>query len=359
MAILIDTDQDGTDDYRLSASNSGTAEGANNTDTFITTVTNLETRQRTPDSLINVVPPDQADTVLFNNNVMILPVSYNSLGLSVESASFNYDARTTVRDSLNDEIGGGSFDAANPIIDMTSTGLSGFPLHPDGNPIQVRVDVAAAVTASASAAPLRLLLLHHSNADSERAEVVSLHLPADLEIARFGGNLQLVEIGSDFSSPLQVKATERNGQGVGGVEVTFSAPISGASGTFADGSVLFSTVTSGDGLATSSRFTANLLPGIFQVMAAGAGVPGQIEFELTNDPALVPACPGDINGDQARDILDLILILRDISGKALLAGESLLAANLNGDGKIDVLDAILLLQHIFGNAPLAKCPAAA
>ena len=78
VAILIDTDQDGTDDYRLSASNSGTAEGANNTDTFITTVTNLETKQRTPDSLINVIPPDQADTVLFNNNVMILPVSYQS-----------------------------------------------------------------------------------------------------------------------------------------------------------------------------------------------------------------------------------------------------------------------------------------
>ena len=319
--ILIDTDQDGTDDYRLSASNSGTAAGGNNTDTFITIVANLETKERVSDSLVNVLPPDQADTKLFNNNVMILPVSYGSLGLSVESARFDYEVRTIVKDSLGDEIGGGSFDAANPVIDVTSTGLSGFPFHADGNPIQVSVSAAAAVaaSASASAAPLRLLLLHHSNADSERAEVVSLHLPADLEIARFGGDLQPVEIGSDFSSPLQVKATERNCQGVGVVEVTFSAPLSGASGTFADGSVLFSTVTSGDGLATSSRFTANLLPGSFQVIAAGAGVPGQIEFELTNDPALVPVCPGDINGDQARDILDLILMLRDISGKAPLA----------------------------------------
>ena len=112
--ILIDTDQDGSDDYRLLASNSGAAGGSNDTDTFITTVTNLETKQRAPDSLINIVPPDLADTALFNNNVMILPVSYDSLCLSVESASFDYKARTTVRDSLSDEISGGSFDAANP-----------------------------------------------------------------------------------------------------------------------------------------------------------------------------------------------------------------------------------------------------
>ncbi len=355
--ILIDTDQDGSDDYRLLASNSGAAGGSNDTDTFITTVTNLETKQRAPDSLINIVPPDLADTALFNNNVMILPVSYDSLCLSVESASFDYKARTTVRDSLSDEISGGSFDAANPVIDMSSTGLSGFPLHPDGSPIQVHVDMAAAVEASASAAPLRLLLLHHHNADSERAEVVSLHLPADLEISRFGGNLQLIEIGSEFSSPMQVKVTERNGQGVGGVEVTFSAPLSRASGTFADGTVFFTTVTSGDGLATSSRFSANLLPGSFQVLAVGAGVPGQIEFDLTNDPALVPVCPGDINGDQTRDVLDLILILQDISGKAPLAGQSLFAANLDSDAKIDVLDAVLLLQYIFGHAPLSQCMA--
>ena len=80
--ILIDTDQDGTDDYQLVASNSGTAGESNSTDTFITTVTNLETRQRARDSLINIVPPDLADTAVFNNNVMILPVSYSSLELS-------------------------------------------------------------------------------------------------------------------------------------------------------------------------------------------------------------------------------------------------------------------------------------
>ncbi len=352
--ILIDTNQDGTDDYRLLASNSGTAGGSNNTDTFITTVTNLETGQRTRDSLINIVPPDLADTALFNNNVMTLPVSYDSLDLSVESANFDYSARTTVRDDLSDEIAGGSFDAANPLFDMTSTGLSGFPLHLDGSPIQVSVDPVA--VAAASADPPRLILLHHHNADSERAEVVSLHLPADLEISRFGGNLQLVQVGSDFASPLQVKLVEENGQGsVGGVEVTFSAPISGASGTFANGSVLFTTITSGDGLATSSPFTANLLPGSFQVMAVGAGVPGQIEFDLTIEPALVTVCPGDINGDQTRDVLDLIFMLRDISGKSSLTGESLLAANLDGDGDIDVLDAVLLLQHLFGDKPLANC----
>ncbi len=92
-------------------------------------------------------------------------------------------------------------------------------------------------------------------------------------------------------------------------------------------------------------------------MAAGAAVPGQIEFDLTNDPALVAVCPGDINGDQTQDILDLIFILRDISGKSPLTGESLFAANLDGDGDIDVLDAVLLLQHIFGDKPLANCTA--
>ena len=251
---------------------------------------------------------------------------------------------------------GAALTQPTPSLTWPPRAFQASPCIFDGSPIQVNVDLAAVAAASASTALPRLLLLHHHNADSERAEVVSLHLPADLEISSLGGNLQLVQIASDFSSPLQVKVTEGNGQGVGGVEVTFSAPISGASGTFADGSVFFSKITSGDGIATSSQFTANLLPGNFQVMAAGAGVPGQIEFDLTNDPALLLFCPGDINGDQTRDILDLILILRDISGKAPLTGQSLFAANLDGDGKIDVLDAVLLLQHIFGTAPLAKCP---
>src|SRR5208283_5454089 len=111
------------------------------------------------------------------------------------------------------------------------------------------------------------------------------------------GNNQQAQVTQTFSQPLVAQVQDANGNGVNGVSVTFTAPSSGASGTFASGSVcaggLTCTVTSATvngvvGLATSSTFTANTIASAqgatYPVSATAAGVGTAVNFSLTNQP---------------------------------------------------------------------------
>jgi hypothetical protein len=80
-----------------------------------------------------------------------------------------------------------------------------------------------------------------------------------------------------------VIAFDSLGNIVPGAMITFTAPTTGTSGTFGDsGNHATTAQTDGGGTATSARFTANTLPGIYtvQVTAAGAGTP--IIFNMIN-----------------------------------------------------------------------------
>jgi hypothetical protein len=57
-------------------------------------------------------------------------------------------------------------------------------------------------------------------------------------------------------------------------------------------------------------------------------------------------CLGDVNGDGARDILDVILILNHIVGSSSLSGSGLAAADIDANGAVDVLDSVGLQNHI-------------
>ena len=102
-----------------------------------------------------------------------------------------------------------------------------------------------------------------------------------------GGNNQAAIMGTSFGSPLQEKVTDSYGNPVSGVQVTFTAPASGASGTFTtcdhgNPAPNECVVTTGsDGLATSSTFVANDTNGSYQVQATSPGVTTQA-FNLTN-----------------------------------------------------------------------------
>lgn len=73
-----------------------------------------------------------------------------------------------------------------------------------------------------------------------------------------------------------------NGSPASGVSVTFTAPSSGASGTFANGSVTETDTAGSSGVATSSLFTANHTAGTYIVTAAAADSTTQVQFSLTN-----------------------------------------------------------------------------
>ena len=73
---------------------------------------------------------------------------------------------------------------------------------------------------------------------------------------------------------------------VSGVPITFTAPGSGASGTFSNGTATITLATASNGLAAAS-FTANGVTGSYTVTASASGLTAA-NFSLTNNP-LPPA----------------------------------------------------------------------
>jgi adhesin/invasin len=109
------------------------------------------------------------------------------------------------------------------------------------------------------------------------------------------GNQQSVTINGTFTTALQATVTDAGGNPLNGAAVTFTAPGSGAGGTFAGGTNAATTTTNAQGVATAPAFTANGTAGNYTVAASVAGVTAPASFTLTNlagPPASVTATGG-------------------------------------------------------------------
>jgi len=116
-------------------------------------------------------------------------------------------------------------------------------------------------------------------------------------IAMNAGGGQTATIMTAFGTALSARVTNSSGAGIPGLTVTFTAPGSGASGTFG-GSASTTAITDGSGIATASAFTANGTAGGYNVNATVAGVGSPASFALTNNnPAAIAVQAGD--GQQA------------------------------------------------------------
>jgi hypothetical protein len=116
-------------------------------------------------------------------------------------------------------------------------------------------------------------------------------------IAATSGTPQSTALNTAFSAPL-VATVMMGGTPVSGAFVTFTAPATGASGTFATSSSYTETdTTDATGIATSSVFTANGTIGAVAVTASVAGVTATTSFSLTNTsgpPASITAISGSL-----------------------------------------------------------------
>jgi hypothetical protein len=113
-------------------------------------------------------------------------------------------------------------------------------------------------------------------------------------IVATGGTPQSTTLRTPFSAPLEATVRDAFGNGVPGVVVTFTAPASGPSGTFAGGGATAQATTSSTGAATSPVFTASQTAGSYQVSAAAPSVDSPALFSLSNDTTAtnVPALEG-------------------------------------------------------------------
>jgi hypothetical protein len=107
--------------------------------------------------------------------------------------------------------------------------------------------------------------------------------PANGKLLAVGsGSGQSTTVNNAFSTQLSTTYTE-SGLPVSGVLITFTAPVCGASGTFAgSGTTTESVVTDGSGVATASMFTANSIGGTYAVQAMVSSGSPAATFTLTN-----------------------------------------------------------------------------
>jgi hypothetical protein len=110
-------------------------------------------------------------------------------------------------------------------------------------------------------------------------------------ITATSGAGQSATVGTAFTNPLVATVTDSYGNAKPGASVTFSAPSSGASATFASGGNCSSNpqtyqcvaTTNAGGVATSSAFTANSGQGTYSITAtAGGGSNPSVNFSETN-----------------------------------------------------------------------------
>ncbi|HEV7958695.1 MAG TPA: hypothetical protein VGP11_04450 [Acidimicrobiales bacterium] len=94
---------------------------------------------------------------------------------------------------------------------------------------------------------------------------------------------QSTNIGAAFALPLAVTVDDGSGNPVASLPVTFYAPSSGASGTFAGGSTSVVEETDAEGVAISPAFYANDTPGGYVVDATLSGYFSPIAFAMVNE----------------------------------------------------------------------------
>lgn len=114
-------------------------------------------------------------------------------------------------------------------------------------------------------------------------------------------------------------------------------------------------------LIPTPTYTDNTIqPGQTYYYVCTAVNSSDLESGFSNEvPYSVPSetvCPGEVNGDGTRNVLDVIVIMNHIVGNLTLQGDSLAAADVNEDGSVNVLDTVLLQNHVVGNVTLPACP---
>jgi hypothetical protein len=114
--------------------------------------------------------------------------------------------------------------------------------------------------------------------------VINGTLPGTVTATAGAGQSALV--GASFATNLQATVLDGGSHPLSGVNVLFTAPSSGATGTFTGGVSTATVVTGPSGVATAPTFTANTTSGGYTVTASVVGVTTPASFGLMN------SCPG-------------------------------------------------------------------
>ncbi len=159
------------------------------------------------------------------------------------------------------------------------------------------VATSAVFTANATAGAYTVTASTSGAASSASFSLTNTAGPA-ATITATSGSGQSASADTAFAAPLVATVLDNGSNPVSGVTVTFTAPSSGASGTFAGG--VRTATTNASGVATSGVFTANeTAGGPYTVTATVGGVSTPADFSLTNTAALITVTATSGSGQSA------------------------------------------------------------
>jgi len=193
------------------------------------------------------------------------------------NTAFAIQLQATVKDPSNNPVSGvtvtftaptngasGSFAGGAKTATTNAQGVATAPIF-TANSVAGAYNVSASVTGVAAVANFSLTNL------SGAASVITAA----------AGTPQSATVNTAFGTQLQATVKDSFNNPVSGVTVTFAAPSSGASGTFAGG--VNTATTNAQGVATAAVFTANSTAGgPYTVTATATGVGTPANFSLTN-----------------------------------------------------------------------------
>ncbi|HEX4489497.1 MAG TPA: kelch repeat-containing protein [Terriglobales bacterium] len=222
-----------------------------------------------------------------------------------------------VKDAGGNPVAGALITFASPITGASCT-LAGTNVSTDGSgtaPILCTANATSgsyAVTAKvAGVATAATFALTNTSAN-----------PVAASIAAYGGTPQSATVSTVFASPLSAIVRDSSGNPVSGTVVTFAAPASGASGSFAGG--VITATSNASGIAISAAFTANATAGSYTVTAAIAGVTNKAGFAMTNTakvtmPASIVVTSGTPQSATVSTAFanPLVVTVKDSSSKAV------------------------------------------
>ena len=127
----------------------------------------------------NVFPPDEFDTVPFNNSVMVLPVPARMLGLNEEKTDFDFRVLALGAEQYGypeiDRTELTRYDVTKPVV-QSAFGINGTVMYDANAPIKIAIDRGLAKREGRQPS---VLLLHHMNTDDHKFDIVELSLNAD------------------------------------------------------------------------------------------------------------------------------------------------------------------------------------
>lgn len=189
--IEVDTDNNGLSDFTVST-------GVRSPDVFVSRLGDESWK-------LNFYAPDAMDTAVFNNNLVVIPVSAKALGLTPDNPTIRYQVvswGTTFYSpspgAVLDRTSWIPFNVERPVVGVVNPETTGVPILADGPELTVRLDWESAWKAGRRMP--ELLVFHHFGMPGKRVEVVTLDLSNDdmdndglpdwWEYSHFGGITQ-------------------------------------------------------------------------------------------------------------------------------------------------------------------------